>query len=168
MSTASNIACLNQLNYFNRYSIYGLSVEKLGRVRYFLFNFIKKYKKLKNEEIKFIEFDFQNIISSTYRRHLISPQNIIKNMKKIRDKEDYNFYNLSMVLLGGLGPQGHGFTYSTPKGEIVEICSDIKENNAIIVKYKQYLKVQFLSKLKKEMHNLGVNENIIEKISSLK
>ncbi len=154
------------LEFFNRYSIYGLSVEKLGRVRYFLFRFIKKYKMLKNKEIKFIEFDFKRIINSTFRRHLISPPNIMKNMKKIRDKENYNFYNLSMVLLGGLGPQGHGFTYSTPNGEVVEICSDIKENNAIIVKYKQYLKVQFLSKLKKEMHNLGINETIIEKIEN--
>lgn len=152
------------LEFFNRYSIYGLSVEKLGRVRYFLFSFIKKYRMLKNEEIKFIKFDFKSITNPTYRRHLISPQNIMKNMKKIRDKENYSFYNLSMVLLGGLGPQGHGFTYSTPNGEVVEICSDIKENNAIIVKYKQYLKVQFLSKLKEEMHNLGINETIIEKI----
>ena len=154
------------LDFFNRYSIYGLSVEKLGRVRYFLFSFIKKYKMLKNKDIKFIEFDFQSIINSTYRRHLISPQNIMKNMTKIRDTENYNFYNLSMVLLGGLGPQGHGFTYSTPNGEVVEICSDIKENNAIIVKYKQYLKVQFLSKLKKEMHSLGINEKIINKIEA--
>jgi hypothetical protein len=152
------------LDFFNGYSIYGLSVQKLGRVRYFLFSFIKKYKILKNKEIKFIEFDFKSILNSTNRRHLISPPNIVKNMKKIRDKENYNFYNLSMVLLGGLGPQGHGFTYSTPNGEVVEICSDIKENNAIIVKYKQYLKVKFLSKLKKEMHNLGINETIIEKI----
>ena len=150
--------------FFNRYSIYGLSVEKLGRVRYFLFNFVKKHRALKTEGLKFIEFDFKNVAHANYQRHLISPQNIMKNMKKIRDKENYNFYNISMVLLGGLGPQGHGFTYSTPKGEVVEICSDIKENNAIIVKYKQYLKVQFLSKLKKEMHNLGIYETIIEKI----
>jgi len=153
--------------FFNRYSIYGLSVEKLGRVRHFLYNFNKNYKleetnSIENNDLRFIEFYFKN------KKHLISPQNIKKNIEKIRekirDKTDYNFYNLSMVLLGGLGPQGHGFTYSTPKGEIIEICSDIRENDAIIVKYKQFLKKQFLIKLKKEMSIFNIDDITIVKI----
>jgi hypothetical protein len=155
--------------FFNRYSIYGLSVEKLGRVRHFIHNFKKIYliekKKLiekgissSDNELKYIEFNFKN------KRHLVSPQNLLKNKEKISERTRFKFYNLSMVLLGGLGPQGHGFTYSTPKGEIIEICSDIRENNAIIVKYKQFLKIQFLTKLKIEMSNLGIKKEIIQKV----
>ena len=132
--------------FFNRYSIYGLSVENLGKVRHFIHNFKKVYliekRKLiekgmssSDTDLKYIEFNFKN------KRHLVSPHNLLKNKDKILDKTTFKFYNLSMVLLGGLGPQGHGFTYSTPKGEIIEICSDIRENNAIIVKYKQYLNI---------------------------
>jgi len=155
--------------FFNRYSIYGLSVEKLGRVRHFIHNFKKTYliekKKLiekgissSDNDLKYIEFNFKN------KRHLVSPQNLLKIQEKTSDRTLFKFYNLSMVLLGGLGPQGHGFTYSTPKGEIIEICSDIRENNAIIVKYKQFLKIQFLTKLKIEMSNLGIKKEIIQRV----
>ncbi|MBY8986373.1 MAG: hypothetical protein KGD65_14970 [Candidatus Lokiarchaeota archaeon] len=147
------------------YSMYGLSIRNLGSMKQFIDNFEKNYDGTK----KVLEF---NIIYRTFyfgddeehefheiKKHFVSPENIIKNKDKILGKNHYNFYSISMVLLGGLGPQGLGFTYSTPRGEVVEICSDQKENEAIIIKYKQYLKRKFLAKLEKEMEKLGIKEN---------
>ena len=148
------------------YSMYGLSVRNLGSIKQFIDNFEKNYDGSK----KVLEF---NIIYRTFyfgddeehefheiKKHFVSPENIIKNKDTILEKDNYNFYSISMVLLGGLGPQGLGFTYSTPRGEIVEICSDQKENEAIIIKFKQYLKRKFLAKLEKEMEKLGIKENV--------
>ena len=150
--------------YFDRYSIYGLSVEKLGTVDRFLRKFEQAWqvheKKGVEDRTKLIEFKFLN------RTHLVSVDNIEKNLGNILDRHDYNFYSLSMVLLGGLGPQGHGFTYSTPQGEVIEICSDIKENEAIIIKYKQFLKQQFLARLRREMSTYGIQAEITHDITS--
>jgi hypothetical protein len=69
-----------------------------------------------------------------------------------------------MVIFGGLGPEGFGFTYSTPKGEVIEICSDQKETEAIIIQFKQYLKNKFLDKLVKEMDSLNIDFDIRRKV----
>jgi hypothetical protein len=152
------------------YSMYGLSVRNLGSTHQFFDNFEKNY----DGSRKGLEF---NIIYRTFyfgddedrefheiKKHFVSPENILKNKEKIMEKNNYNFYNISMVLLGGLGPQGLGFTYSTPRGEIIEICSDQKESEAIIIKFKQYLKRKFLAKLKKEMGRLGIKADVRKKI----
>ncbi len=162
---------LNYLKTFtDYYSMYGLSVRNLGSIQHFIDNFEKNY----DGRNKLLEF---NIIYQTFyfgddedhefheiKKHFVSPENILKNKDKILEGNNYNFYSISMVLLGGLGPQGLGFTYSTPRGEIVEICSDQKENEAIIIKFKQYLKRKFLAKLKKEMGKLGIEADVRKKV----
>ena len=156
------------MNYLNQYSVYGLSVKLLGNCN----SFFKKFEKLLengelnekkseklNEDNKFIEFYFKN------ETHLASPDNLKKIKGDITSDNLYKFYNLSMVLLGGIGPQGHGFTYSTPKGEVVEICSDIRENDAIIIKFKEFLKQQFIGKLENELEsNFQIDVNIRDSI----
>ncbi|TFG29250.1 MAG: hypothetical protein EU532_03620 [Promethearchaeota archaeon] len=170
--------------FFNQYSIYGLSVRNLGSVEEFINEFKKNYLNHKNSQVNhqvddFIEFKtihkyqiyYFNIeeerIHTILKKHLVSPKVLFKNMDHILANDNhYKFYSLSMVLLGGLGPQGHGFTYSTPKGEVIEICSDIKENEAIIIKYKQFLKQQFLNKLEKELRTFQINGEIIDRITN--
>ena len=159
-------------------SMYGLIVRNLGSVERFIENFETNYTPFgnityKEENTKFIEF---NVIYRSYydpvenheyrevKKHFLSPENILKNKENILKKDNYKFYSLSMVLLGGLGPEGLGLTYSTPRGEVVEICSDQKESEAIIIKFKQYLKRRFLDKLEEEMTSLGIKISIRKKI----
>lgn len=161
--------------FFNQYTIYGLSIRYLGELNEFLkqvqhelekFNVHNKTKNSEFIEIdityKFFDFYTSNIDIEPRiitKKHLIYPKNILKYIKENSqqiDEYEYKFHSLSMVLLGGIGPQGHGFTYSTPRGEVIEICSDIKENQAIIVKYKLFLKEQFLNRLKKELNTIDV------------
>lgn len=161
-------------HFFNQYTIYGLSVRYLSSKKQFIENFKKYYYSSNYKGDKFIEF---NLIYRTvyygaeedheYReikKHFVSPENILLNLGNIMANNNYNFYSISMVLLGGLGPQGLGFTYSTPKGEIIEICSDQKETEAIIIKFKQFLRNKFLGKLDKELSNLNIKIDIRQRI----
>ncbi|MHA1762972.1 MAG: hypothetical protein ACTSYC_04335 [Promethearchaeota archaeon] len=153
------------LNYLDNYIVYGLRVEKISDLTLFLKTFDHVMSTFINTEISWNK-KVLDYIKMRYKNklHLISPSNIKKIKEKALDPRNYNFYNISMVLLGGIGPQGHGFTYSTPRGELVEICSDRRENEAIIVKYKQFLKSQFLKKLKKELNSLMISLDMITKI----
>ena len=160
-------------NWPDYFSIYGLSVRNLGRVE----DFIKKVENKQNSDslnkgfltLEFnpryiISFNENQILHEYHEIHLVYPQNILKNKENILNKDDYNFYSLSMVIFGGLGPEGFGFTYSTPKGEVIEICSNQKETEAIIIQFKQYLKKKFLDKLEKEMDSLEIDFDIRRKV----
>ena len=70
------------LNYLNEYNVYGLTVKLLGNLEDFISSFNKKYV---NNDKKFIEFKFAN------KKHLVSPKNILKNMKRIASREKYKF-----------------------------------------------------------------------------
>ncbi len=172
----SNLRYALNLRFLKRFTdgftLYGLSIRYLSSVKQFLETFNNEY--VASENKKFIEFDI--IYPPIYydiedfheyhikKRHFVSPTNILKNQNNISDKGKYKFYSLSMILLAGLGPQGYGFTYSTPRGEVIEICSDQKENEAIIIKFKQYLKRKFLRKLEEELTNLSINLVIKKRI----
>ena len=156
--------------WINRFPMYGFAVENLGSPESFFEAFEEAYKNEKNKlkiednngskkDLKLIEFHFPR-----NKKHLVSPNILLKIKSKVLNKNSYVFYNLSMVLIGGLGPQGHGFTYSTPRGEVIEICSDLREQEAIIVEYKQFLKRQFLSRLKKRLSESSIDETINDKI----
>ncbi|HEA71169.1 MAG TPA: hypothetical protein ENH98_04490 [archaeon] len=167
-------------NWTDYFPIYGLIIRNLGSVE----DFIKAVETMQNldntkEDIIKLEFNPRYIITVNedhiireFREiHLIHPKNVLKNKEKILNKDNYKFYSLSMLIFGGLGPQGYGLTYSTPKGEVIEICSDQRETEAIIVQFKQYLKKRFLSKLEKEMKGLDIDfdirENIINYLSDV-
>jgi hypothetical protein len=175
-------------SFFNQYTVYGLNIRNLSPeeilgnksntspLEKFLNDLEKNLEKNQDNGNNFIEikktYKYQIYYYDTEEEHeqlvekihLISPKNIIRFKNKILEKNNYNFYNLSMVLIGGLGPQGLGFTYSTPKGEVIEICSDQSESDAIIIKYKQYLKTKFLLKLEKELNNYGIDNKLKNKI----
>ncbi|MFX1529969.1 MAG: hypothetical protein ACFFBC_02545 [Promethearchaeota archaeon] len=160
-------------NWTDGFPIYGLLVRNLGNVEDFIEK-VEAVQKLDNSNKDTIILDFNprylysynenRILRIFYEKHLVYPKNIIINKEKILDKDNYNFYSLSMVIFGGLGPEGFGFTYSTPKGEVIEICSDQKETEAIVIKFKQYLMKKFLDKLEEEMASIGINLIIINKI----
>jgi len=160
-------------NWTDGFPIYGLIVRNLGNVEDFIEKVEAKQEIDKSNE-NMIVLDFNpryiynsnenNILRIFHEKHLVYPKNIIKNKEKILDKDNYNFYSLSMIIFGGLGPEGFGFTYSTPKGEVIEICSDQKETEAIVIKFKQYLMRKFLDKLEIEMGSLGINSDIRNKI----
>ena len=143
------------MSFLDRYVMYGLSVQNLGDVRNFLRRIEEHYS---DSNYKFEKFIFHNIT------HLICPKVLLEMKEKIISK-NYNFFNLSMITSHGIGPQGLGFTYSTPRREIIEICSDRKENEAIIIKFKQFLSTKFIKELKSELSKYSVNESIIRKIS---
>ncbi len=172
-------------NWTDWYSMYGLSVRYLSTVQQFMDTLEKNYGFYENLAIKEKKKDFYenkdflefNVMYRTFydieenqeyreiKKHFVSLDNVLKNKENILKKDNYKFYSLSMVLFGGLGPQGLGFTYSTPRGEVIEICSDQKEAEAIIIKFKQYLKRKFLGKLDEELENLGIDADIRTKIN---
>jgi hypothetical protein len=109
-------------------------------------------------------FDFLNFTSFS-ETHLINGE-ILKKIRTKRDSNDpeYEFPIISMIIRGGLGPQGKGFSYLTPFDEICEICSDIKENKAYVLEYKKYLKRAFINELDKIVDSWKISTQDKEKI----
>lgn len=178
-SDLDNLMYNIKTHFFNQYTIYGLSVRKLSSTK----QFIKIFEKIKGDkdrlrsfgkENKYLTFEVpyqyrfyeieENRLYIDRKIHFIAIKNISMNLDNIINKNTYKFYSISMVLIGGLGPQGLGFTYSTPKGELIEICSDQKETEAIVIKFKQFLKRKFLIRLQNELSNFNLRDEVIKKI----
>ncbi|MHA2473948.1 MAG: hypothetical protein ACXAES_12020, partial [Promethearchaeota archaeon] len=159
-------------NWTDGFPIYNLIVRNLGRVEDFI-KVVEAKQRSDNQDkdMIFIEFsphDHYRIYRGEFHKlseiHIVYPEIIKQHKESILNKKNYNFFSLSMVLIGGSGPEGLGFTYSTPRGEVVEICSDQKETEAIVIKFKQYLKRKFLEKLENEMVSLHIDNDIRTKV----
>ena len=98
-----------------------------------------------NFEMQFIDFDELHVLD----------EEIFLNIVDLHSKEKilYDFPIISLVTSGGVGPQGKGFAYLTPMNEVVEICSDLSQNQAYILKFKEFLKSFFLKHLKKKLQD---------------
>jgi hypothetical protein len=149
----------------NTYSSYGLRSRKIGTFK----NYYQKYKRKRekyNENYYAFEIDkadfpdqsnqslfiiFSDVVQSSEMHLVYAPLLEIVKTKFDQGKYAYEFPIVSMVTNGGIGPEGKGFAYLTPKGEVIEVCSDAKQNKAYIIEYKQYLKSIFLEKLAQYM-----------------
>ncbi|MBD3228511.1 MAG: hypothetical protein GF329_10015 [Candidatus Lokiarchaeota archaeon] len=161
-----NVSLIKDL--LDGYTMYGLNIRKIADYEDFLqlYDNRKKSSRIKGYHILEISknteiagnypFDFLNFTTFS-EVHLIN-DDILARIRKERDSKTYKyeFPIISMIVRGGLGPQGKGFSYLTPYNEICEICSDIKENKAYVLEYKKFLKRQFIS----ELYNLIETWNI--------
>jgi hypothetical protein len=155
----------------NNYSYYGLRTRKVGTFREYIQRFQKEGAKY-DEDFSSFEIDKSEIsnsedIPSMYfalfearnEKHLIhEPLLTYVKQKYEEGAYFYEFPIISMVIYGGLGPEGKGFTYLIPPtGEIIEVCSDAKQSKAYVIEYKKYLKSIFLQKLKKHMDSWDIS-----------
>ncbi|GAB4305078.1 MAG: hypothetical protein Kow0069_00350 [Promethearchaeota archaeon] len=130
----------------NNYSFYGLNVKNIGTVRDFLRHVDSEL--IFSSQPEFLRTRFAG------KDHVVS----LKNLERIREwtslrPRPYEFPIVSMVVRAGLGPQGRGFTYATPFGELIEICSDVEENQAHVIQFKKFIKRTFLKRLERGLHS---------------
>ncbi|MHA1376988.1 MAG: hypothetical protein ACTSRG_01275 [Candidatus Helarchaeota archaeon] len=162
---------------FNFY-LYGFRVRKVS-----LFdNYLKNYKKYKMpyekdyyslviKEKSFLTSSryFFDVLSSVQETHLIRKDVFEEIVEKYnKEKMIFGYPCISMVVSGGIGPQGKGFAYLTPKNEVIEVCSDAAQNKAYIIEFKKFLKSIFLSKLDEKLQEQKIFENLrVEIIQTL-
>lgn len=151
----------------NTYSSYGLRTRKIGTFK----AYYQKYKRNREEFDKdYYTFDVERTdladrsnqsffiifteAAHTAEKHLIYAPLLETVKRKFEMGEyGYEFPSLAMIIEGGIGPEGKGFAYLTPAGEVIEVCSDAKQNKAYIIEYKKYLKSIFLEKLTQHMQS---------------
>ncbi|MHA1603012.1 MAG: hypothetical protein ACTSUI_08360, partial [Promethearchaeota archaeon] len=159
--------------FVNNYSFYGLSLKRIG----FTNHFFRKYREFiqnSDESLKFKKiigsknvekYIDEEVIHYSGRDILISHNNLNQIYDQIHLKpRKFEFLMLGMVVKGGLGPGGYGFVYLTNRGELVEICTDVKLNNAYIVHFKQFLKDEFIKELETRIRTLYLTSSQKERL----
>ncbi|MHA1267626.1 MAG: hypothetical protein ACTSRS_20485 [Candidatus Helarchaeota archaeon] len=161
------------------YSNYGLRTRKIGLFKDYLKiyernkkPYAENYFIFKIKQTDLIEFGntigpirlFADAISP-YERHLIYDPLLQRIQQKFEANQySYEYPIVAMVVTGGTGPQGKGFAYLTPLGEVIEVCSDARQNLAYIIEYKKYLKSIFLQKLEKHIQSWNISPKLKKEI----
>ncbi|NVM30394.1 MAG: hypothetical protein HWN65_16225 [Candidatus Helarchaeota archaeon] len=165
--------------YVNSYMNYGLRTRNVGSFNeyfeayeenkesfdndYYVFD-IDKMSRIR-ERSPFEEIRYFIDTMHFYEKHLVYAPLLERIKKKFKRNEyGYEYPIVSMVITGGVGPEGKGFVYLTPKGEVIEVCSDVRQNKAYIIEYKKYLKSVFLEKLRNRMQPWKISEELKNEI----
>lgn len=171
-SVVENIYVVNQ---------YGLRTRKIGAIE----KYLEIYEAKKNpiepdffsleirqsellslqDQARMVAYEYILDVVLSQERHLVYAP-LLEKVRKTYERGGYQYEYpiVCMVTTGGLGPEGKGFVYLTPRGEIVEVCSDAKQTKAYVIEYKQYLKSIFLQKLENRMKGWHIIERLRNEI----
>lgn len=144
---------------FDKYRHGEQNVRKSGEVNDILKTIVGQMKKGKHREDE--DYIYVRIGEEGHAvpKYILS-KFVDKNGKWKKHAE--GFIPFSIVLSGGVGPEGKGFAYVTPDGEVVEICGQEKQSQAIIVKSQNITKEQLIDSLRDK-----VSESAIDKIKEV-
>ncbi len=159
----------------NNFYLYGFRVRKVGNFDSYLKNYYNNRKPYKESGYYSLRikggaslissrffFEFYDSIRET---HLIREDVFNSIIEQYQNEESvFGYPCVSMVVSGGIGPQGKGFAYLTPHSEVIEVCSDARQNKAYIIEFKKFLKSRFLSELEKKLQTRGIDIGLIEEI----
>ncbi|MHA1785205.1 MAG: hypothetical protein ACTSVY_01365 [Candidatus Helarchaeota archaeon] len=144
----------------NVFYAYTLRTRKIANFEEYILMF-RLNKKKHDDELVELEINsvFQEVFSFDPTQHIefeevhVLDEELFETVVELhqREKVIYDYPIISLVTSGGVGPQGKGFAYLTPLDEVVEVCSDLEQNKAYILKFKEFLKSIFLTHLKKRL-----------------
>jgi len=167
----------------NLYSVgsYGLRTRKIGELYKYLqayeehkeryegdyYRFAVKQTDLFTNQSQLMMASLWFELSSLTEQHLIYAP-LLERVKEKYERHEYQYEYpiISMVTTGGLGPEGKGFVYLTPRGSIIEVCSDAKQTKAYVIEYKKYLKNVFIQKLENKMETWDISEDLKQETSN--
>ncbi|NVM02372.1 MAG: hypothetical protein HWN67_08545 [Candidatus Helarchaeota archaeon] len=159
----------------NNFYLYGFRVRKVGNFDRYLKNYQNDRKSYKERGYHSLRIKggaslissrfFFEFYDSIREIHIIREDVFNKIIEQYKsEKGVFGYPCVSMVVSGGIGPQGKGFAYLTPHNEVIEICSDARQNKAYIIEFKKFLKSIFLSRLEEKLRNQNISANLISDI----